>query len=166
LIHERGKRWRVVVQAGRDPLTGKRYQLSGSAATEREALAMEREFRRRVEAGITGRILAPGCPCNREVAEEACARVTDHRYLACQHVWDPHAPDGPTSHYQTRWWARVELDPWEPQHGIVQRQLVPPGRVTATLSWQRTAIAERLLAAAVAIDHVSTDPHRPGETAP
>jgi hypothetical protein len=28
-----------------------------SAATERDALAMEREFRRRVEAGITGRIL-------------------------------------------------------------------------------------------------------------
>jgi integrase len=57
LIVERGKRWRVVVQAGRDPITGKRHQLSGSAATEREALAMEREFRRRVEAGITGRIL-------------------------------------------------------------------------------------------------------------
>jgi hypothetical protein len=44
-------------QAGRDPITGKRHQLSGSAATEREALAMEREFRRRVEAGISGRIL-------------------------------------------------------------------------------------------------------------
>ncbi|HEY8523814.1 MAG TPA: tyrosine-type recombinase/integrase [Acidimicrobiales bacterium] len=57
MIHERGKRWRVVVQARRDPITGKRHQLSGSAATEREALAMEREFRRRVEAGITGRIL-------------------------------------------------------------------------------------------------------------
>jgi hypothetical protein len=40
------------------------------------------------------------------------ARVTACRYLACQHVWDPHAPDGPTSHYQTRWWARIELDPW------------------------------------------------------
>jgi hypothetical protein len=60
LIHERGKRWRVVVQAGRDPITGKRHQLSGSAATERDALAMEREFRRRVGAGITGRILVRG----------------------------------------------------------------------------------------------------------
>ena len=41
----------------------------------------------------------------REVAEEACARVTVCRYLACQHVWDPDAPDGRTSHYQTRWLA-------------------------------------------------------------
>ena len=29
----------------------------------------------------------------REVAEEACARVIDCRYLACQHVWDPQAPE-------------------------------------------------------------------------
>ena len=50
----------------------------------------------------------------REAAEEACARVIDCRYLACQHVWDPQAPHGPSSHYQTRWWARVELDAWEP----------------------------------------------------
>jgi 8-oxo-dGTP pyrophosphatase MutT (NUDIX family) len=47
----------------------------------------------------------------REVAEEACARVVRCRYLACQHVADPLNPDGGPSYYQTRWWARVELDP-------------------------------------------------------
>jgi ADP-ribose pyrophosphatase YjhB (NUDIX family) len=52
----------------------------------------------------------------REVAEEACARVTACHYLTCQHVWDPQAPDGPASHYQTRWWARIALDPWRPDH--------------------------------------------------
>jgi 8-oxo-dGTP pyrophosphatase MutT (NUDIX family) len=87
----------------------------------------------------------------REVAEEACARVVESRYLACQHVWDPHAPDGRTSHYQTRWWARVELDPWEPRHEMIRRKLVTPDQVAATLSWSNTTIAERLLAAAEAL---------------
>ena len=80
----------------------------------------------------------------REVAEEACARVTACRYLACQHVWDPNAPDGLTSHYQTRWWARIELDSWQPDHETVARQLVPPGDVLTTLSWRRKEIAGRL----------------------
>lgn len=88
----------------------------------------------------------------REVAEEACARVVACRYLASQHVWDPLAPHGPTSHYQTRWWARVELDPWEPHHEIVERRCVPPDQVLSTLSWRSKAIAARLLTAAVACD--------------
>jgi hypothetical protein len=45
MIQERGNRWRVVVQAGRDPLTGSRRQLSGSAVTEREAVRLERRLR-------------------------------------------------------------------------------------------------------------------------
>jgi hypothetical protein len=36
VIQKRGNRWRVVVQARRDPLTGTRRQLSGSALSERE----------------------------------------------------------------------------------------------------------------------------------
>jgi ADP-ribose pyrophosphatase YjhB (NUDIX family) len=51
----------------------------------------------------------------REVAEEACARVRRCRYLAAQHVADPLNPLGVPSNYQTRWWARVELDPWRPR---------------------------------------------------
>jgi 8-oxo-dGTP pyrophosphatase MutT (NUDIX family) len=93
----------------------------------------------------------------REVAEEACARVIDCRYLACQHVWDPQAPHGPTSHYQTRWWARVELDPWEPHHEMVPRLPVPPDRVLATLSWRSRAIAGCLLDAAMIQDRLVRD---------
>lgn len=88
----------------------------------------------------------------REVAEEACARVVRARYLACQHVWDPHAPAGPTSHYQTRWWARVELDPWDPHHEIVARRLVPPEDVVATLFWRDKLIPSRLLEQALLAD--------------
>jgi hypothetical protein len=55
MIQKRGNRWRVVVQAGRDPLTGARRQLSGSAATEREAVRLERQLRLQTRAGTVGR---------------------------------------------------------------------------------------------------------------
>jgi hypothetical protein len=64
----------------------------------------------------------------------------------------PHAPDGPTSHYQTRWWARIELDPWQPNHETIARQLVPPSDVLTTLSWHRKQIAGRLLDLALAAE--------------
>ena len=51
----------------------------------------------------------------REIAEEACARVVRCQYLASQHVADPLNPDGISSYYQSRWWARVELGPWQPR---------------------------------------------------
>jgi integrase len=54
VISKRGKRWRVVVQAPRDPLTGSRRQLSGSAATEREAVKLERQLWIEAEGGVVG----------------------------------------------------------------------------------------------------------------
>jgi ADP-ribose pyrophosphatase YjhB (NUDIX family) len=81
----------------------------------------------------------------REVHEEACARVVRCRYLASQHVWDPQAPDGHSSHYQARFWARVELGPWEPRHETVERRLVPPAQVPGVLFWQDKLIIGRLV---------------------
>jgi 8-oxo-dGTP pyrophosphatase MutT (NUDIX family) len=89
----------------------------------------------------------------REVTEEACAQVVRARYLACQHVCDPHAPEGPISHYQARFWARVDVGPWRPRHETVARTLVTPGQVTSTLSWTRTRIAARLLDLAIAAEN-------------
>lgn len=88
----------------------------------------------------------------REVAEEACARVVRYRYLASQHVADPRNPDGVPSYYQTRWWARVELDPWQPRHEMTGRRLLPPDQVLETLSWRRKELADRLLDLALAAD--------------
>jgi 8-oxo-dGTP pyrophosphatase MutT (NUDIX family) len=89
----------------------------------------------------------------REVAEEACARVVRHRYLACQHVADPYNPDGPPSYYQTRWWARVELDPWQPRYETLARRLVRPAWFLEALCWSRKEYAARLLDQALAADH-------------
>jgi ADP-ribose pyrophosphatase YjhB (NUDIX family) len=88
----------------------------------------------------------------REFAEEACGRVLRARYLACQHVWDPGHPDGRTSHYQSRWWARVELGEWRPEHEIVERRLVEPADVVATLFWHGKALAARLLELACEVE--------------
>jgi 8-oxo-dGTP pyrophosphatase MutT (NUDIX family) len=88
----------------------------------------------------------------REVAEEACARVVRCRYLASQHVADPLNPDGVPSYYQSRWWARVELDSWQPQDEMIGRRLVAPNQVLDVLSWQRKEIAHRLLQLALDVD--------------
>jgi 8-oxo-dGTP pyrophosphatase MutT (NUDIX family) len=95
----------------------------------------------------------------REVAEEACARVVRHRYLACQHVADPVNPDGPPSFYQTRWWARVELDDWRPRYEMTGRQLVTPDRALDILSWSRKEYAARLLRLAFDADRADRADH-------
>jgi integrase len=56
MIQKRGSRWRVVVQAGRDPITGFRQQLSGSAPSEREAVKLERRLRLQAEDAVAGTI--------------------------------------------------------------------------------------------------------------
>jgi ADP-ribose pyrophosphatase YjhB (NUDIX family) len=88
----------------------------------------------------------------REIAEEACARVVSCQHLASQHVADPLNPDGRSSYYQSRWWARVDLDPWQPQDEMTARRLVPPGQVLDTLAWQRKEIAHRLLQLALDVE--------------
>ena len=57
MIAKRGKRWRVVVQAGRDPLTGYRRQLSGSAASKVEASRLERALMAQATERVAPRIM-------------------------------------------------------------------------------------------------------------
>jgi 8-oxo-dGTP pyrophosphatase MutT (NUDIX family) len=71
----------------------------------------------------------------REVMEEGCARVAESRYIGCQRVDDPEHPAGPRRYYQARFWARVELLPWDPRHEVSERRLVRPGDFLRTLSW-------------------------------
>jgi ADP-ribose pyrophosphatase YjhB (NUDIX family) len=90
----------------------------------------------------------------REVREEACARVVRARYLACQHVWDPQAPAGPTSQYQARFWARVEPDLWRPRYETVARSFVAPALVPSRLSWADKQIVTRLLELAIGAEQL------------
>jgi len=81
----------------------------------------------------------------REVMEEGCARVVDSRYIGCQRVDDPDHPAGPLRYYQTRFWARVELLPWDPQHEIDERRLVSPDDFLQTLTWGSAPAAAIIL---------------------
>ena len=83
----------------------------------------------------------------REVMEEGCARVVESRYIGCQRVDDPDHPTGPWRYYQSRFWVRVELLRWDPQHEIDERRLVRPDDFLPTLSWGAAPTAALILAA-------------------
>lgn len=88
----------------------------------------------------------------RELREEGCARLVSCEYLGCQRVEDPERPEGPALYYQTRFWARVELYPFEPRHETIARRLVAPARFLDTLAWGQAAAARQILAAGLEIE--------------
>jgi ADP-ribose pyrophosphatase YjhB (NUDIX family) len=79
----------------------------------------------------------------REVWEEACARVLACAYIGCQRV--EHLDDDRPAYYQTRFWARVELEPFVPAHEMTARALVSPGAFRDTLFWGRETTAGLIL---------------------
>jgi len=88
----------------------------------------------------------------REVEEEACARVLEQRYIGCQRIDDPESPTGPWRYYQSRFWARVELLPWEPRFEVRERNLVAPGEFLGSLSWGYAPTAAIILQEALRVE--------------
>jgi ADP-ribose pyrophosphatase YjhB (NUDIX family) len=88
----------------------------------------------------------------REVGEEACARVIRCRFLGCQRIDDPEHPDGPQRYYQSRFWARVELEPWVERFEVRERRLVAPEEFLATLAWGRATTAQIILEEGLRLD--------------
>lgn len=86
----------------------------------------------------------------REVREEACARVLSSRYIGCQRVEELDGDRG--AYYQTRFWARVELDAFRPDYETTGRRLVSPQEFRAALFWGGAATAELILERALAIE--------------
>jgi 8-oxo-dGTP pyrophosphatase MutT (NUDIX family) len=86
----------------------------------------------------------------RELWEEACAEVITAAYIGCQRVEDHDNPLGSQTYYQTRFWARVRLQPFEPQFETVARRLVPPDQFLTTLFWGAAPTAKIILAAGLA----------------
>jgi len=86
----------------------------------------------------------------REVREEACARVVRQRYIGCQRVEE--LDDGLPAYYQTRFWARVELDEFRPDHEMSDRRLVAPEEFRSTLFWGAEVTAGLILERGLAIE--------------
>lgn len=50
-VRQRGNAWQVIVDGGRDPVSGRRRQVTGTAANEREAKRLEAKLRSEVDRG-------------------------------------------------------------------------------------------------------------------
>jgi len=86
----------------------------------------------------------------REVREEACARVLLCSYIGCQRVEEQDT--GAPAYYQTRFWARVELDRFRPEYEMIARRLVSSEEFRTTLFWGAAPTAGLILERALAIE--------------
>jgi ADP-ribose pyrophosphatase YjhB (NUDIX family) len=78
----------------------------------------------------------------REVREEACARVNACRYLGAQRVDDP---TWPRPHFQLRYLAQVELEPFLPNQEVRYRRLADMAEAQELLWGGASQIARLLL---------------------
>ncbi len=85
----------------------------------------------------------------REVWEEACAVVESAVYLGAQSVADERG----RVYYQTRFWAKVRLEPFEPRFETSRRLLVEPADFVDTLNWSTPRLARAVLGAALSAEH-------------
>ncbi|MGH9211245.1 MAG: NUDIX domain-containing protein [Acidimicrobiales bacterium] len=89
----------------------------------------------------------------RELHEEACARVVDAELFGHMRA-ARRGPDGVSDiHYGSRWWARVELDPWAPEWEMAERRLLPYANVLGELHAWRFPVNERWISTAISIEH-------------
>lgn len=77
----------------------------------------------------------------REVAEEVCALVVQSEYIGCQEV----IPHVGARHFQARFWALVDLLPWDPEHEIAARLEVPASQFLGTFEWGDAPAAGEIL---------------------
>jgi ADP-ribose pyrophosphatase YjhB (NUDIX family) len=100
----------------------------------------------------------------REVREEACARVVESRYIGCQRVEELDGGGG--RYYQTRFWARVELDPFRAEHEMTARRLVSPEEFRGALCWGGEATAGLILERGLAKEEMAIERGGAGMTTP
>ena len=89
----------------------------------------------------------------REVWEEARARVVRSQYIGCQQIEDPDALEGPTLYYQARFWARVEIYPFKALYETTERRLVDPSELLDKLFWCDLPIAKAMLDCGLAVEN-------------
>jgi len=88
----------------------------------------------------------------REVWEQARARVVRSQYIGCQQVEDLDAV-GPKLYYQARLWARVEVYPFKALFETSDRKLVEPGEFLDSLFWGDVTIARLVLDCGLAVEN-------------
>lgn len=93
----------------------------------------------------------------RELRDEAAARLVSCRYIGCQEVTDPDRLDGNQTYSQCYYWVRVELYPFESTAATVERRVIAPAAFLATLAWGNSLTARALAAAGLTLnEHLVT----------
>jgi 8-oxo-dGTP pyrophosphatase MutT (NUDIX family) len=100
----------------------------------------------------------------RELLEEACADVLAATYIGCQRV-EELEHDAAPPYYQTRFWARVQLRRFTPEHEMTGRRLVAAEHFLSTLYWGSEATARLILERGLAIEHQLALNRRPDDPA-
>ena len=85
----------------------------------------------------------------REVWEEACAIVENAVYLGAQKVADERG----RVYYQTRFWAKVRLEPFEPRFETSRRLLVKLDDFIDTLNWSTPRLTRAIFDAALNVEN-------------
>lgn len=85
----------------------------------------------------------------REFSEEATGRITTMAYLGAVQIEEPRVE----TYYQTRFWARAELQDFQPNAETVERRLLPPAEVAKLLVWKNVAIMRTTLDAAFTVEN-------------
>src|SRR5262249_48392978 len=99
----------------------------------------------------------------RELLEEACADVLASTYIGCQRVEE--LDRGGPPYYQSRFWARVALRRFTPEHEMTARRLVAADDFLSTLYWGEEATARLILERGLAIEHELASKHEPDDPA-
>lgn len=85
----------------------------------------------------------------RETWEEACAIVEECVFIGAQRIDDPNHPQGLTPRYQVRFWARVRLEPFDPQFETLYRVEIKPELMIPTLNWDAKRVLQAIIESAV-----------------
>ncbi len=64
---------------------------------------------------------------------------------------DPDSPTEEAEYYQLRYWAEVDLDPFQPLHETVHRIVVGPDEFLSRLAWGESPLAAVLMEEAMAV---------------
>ena len=82
----------------------------------------------------------------REVWEEACCEVIEPSLLGWQHVRDL---QDDSVHIQMRYWCRVQVQPFDPQHEMRYRKFVGREKFLQTLAYGHSPLAKEMFRLAI-----------------
>jgi 8-oxo-dGTP diphosphatase len=87
----------------------------------------------------------------REIAEEACAKVLDYRYLGCIKNTEIESlkPGKIPVFYKARYWVKVQLSPFIPQFETTGRAEILPEEFVKIIGWNAKKTAKPILKAAL-----------------